>query len=224
MDPLKRNWKKLFPTRVAKKIIVFVLVAFIFQLLLSPVPSIVDATFNKVHAKELSENENSGNNNERDLEKKKDKKDNKEDDNDKDDNDKFNASKAKELKAREKESSTSSQNRLPENKGKYKTTRTVYTTVTAYNSEISQCQGDPCITANGFNVCKHGIEDTIATNRLPFGTKIKIPELFGERIFIVRDKMNKRYYNRMDVWMLDKQDAVNFGVKRGVRVQIVKKR
>lgn len=87
------------------------------------------------------------------------------------------------------------------------------TTLTAYNSEEAQCDSTPCITANGFNVCEHGIEDTIAANFLPFGAKVKIPELFGDKIFIVRDRMNMRYQNRVDIWMVDKQDAINFGVK-----------
>lgn len=91
---------------------------------------------------------------------------------------------------------------------------TINTTITAYNSDIYQCDDTPCITANGFDVCEHGIEDTIAANFLPFGTKVKIPEHFGDRVFIVRDRMNSRYTNRVDVWMIEKQDAKKFGIKR----------
>ena len=86
-------------------------------------------------------------------------------------------------------------------------------TVTAYNSEVGQCDDSPCITANGFNVCEHGIEDTIAANFLPFGAKVRIPELYGDKVFIVRDRMNKRYPNRIDIWMINKADARQFGVK-----------
>ena len=85
--------------------------------------------------------------------------------------------------------------------------------MTAYNSEIAQCDASPCITANGFNVCKHAKEDTIAANFLRFGTKVRIPELFGDRVFIVRDRMSKKYNNRIDIWMLKKSDAKQFGVK-----------
>jgi len=85
--------------------------------------------------------------------------------------------------------------------------------MTAYNSEVAQCDASPCITANGFNVCKHGIEDTIAANFLPFGAKVRIPELFGEKVFIVRDRMNRRYSSRVDIWMLERSDALKFGVK-----------
>lgn len=93
-------------------------------------------------------------------------------------------------------------------------------TLTAYNSEPGQTDDTPCITANGFNVCEHGIEDTVAANFLPFGTKIRIPELFGDRVFIVRDRMNKRYQSRIDVWMLEKSDAKQFGVRRA-QVELV---
>lgn len=86
-------------------------------------------------------------------------------------------------------------------------------TITAYNSEVAQCDASPCITANGFNVCEHGIEDTIAANFLPFGAKVRIPDLFGKKVFIVRDRMHRRYNNRVDIWMLGKQDALKFGIK-----------
>lgn len=85
--------------------------------------------------------------------------------------------------------------------------------ITAYNSDPGQTDGSPCITANNFNVCNHGIEDTIAANFLPFGAKVKIPELFGDKVFIVRDRMNRRFSHRVDIWMAERPDAVNFGVK-----------
>lgn len=94
-----------------------------------------------------------------------------------------------------------------------KVVRTSTHVMTAYNSEPGQTDNSPCITANGFNVCEHGKEDTIAANFLKFGTKVQIPELFGDRIFIVRDRMNKKHPNRVDIWMIDKQAALKFGVK-----------
>lgn len=93
-------------------------------------------------------------------------------------------------------------------------------TITAYNSEAGQTDDSPCITANGFNVCKHGVEDTIAANFLPFGTKVKIPDLFGDRVFVVRDRMNKKHPNRVDVWMQERSDAIKFGVKVA-KIQVI---
>lgn len=112
-------------------------------------------------------------------------------------------------------------NYLPENNER----EVAYVTAivfTAYNSEIGQCDATPCITANGFNVCKHGKEDTIAMNGIKFGTKIRIPDLFGDRVFVVRDRMNARYgSNRADIWMIDKADARKFGVKLA-KVEVLK--
>ena len=93
-------------------------------------------------------------------------------------------------------------------------------TMTAYNSEVAQTDDTPCITANGFDVCAHGIEDTVAANFLKFGTKVRIPDLFGDRIFVVRDRMNRRYPDRVDVWMLERSDAIQFGVRR-TRIEVV---
>jgi len=87
-------------------------------------------------------------------------------------------------------------------------------TLTSYNSEAAQTDDSPCITANGFNVCEYGIENTIAANFLKFGTKVKIPDIFGDRIFVVRDRMNERYSDRVDVWMVNKIDSQAFGVRR----------
>ncbi len=98
--------------------------------------------------------------------------------------------------------------------------RTSVHTITAYNSLPEQTNDQPCITANGFNVCEHGIEDTIAANFLKFGTKVRIPDLFGDRIFIVRDRMNQRYPSRVDVWMLERDDAIQFGI-RNAKIEIV---
>lgn len=92
--------------------------------------------------------------------------------------------------------------------------RTFSVTMTAYNSEKAQTDGDPCTTANGFNVCKHGVEDTVAANFLPLGTKIMIPDYFGNRVFVVRDRTARKYSNRVDVWMLKKSDALQFGKRR----------
>lgn len=94
-----------------------------------------------------------------------------------------------------------------------KVIRTSTHVMTAYNSDPRQTDDTPCITANGFNVCEHGVEDTIAANFLKFGTKVMIPELFGDRVFIVRDRMNKRYPDRVDIWMINYDDAKKFGVK-----------
>ena len=77
--------------------------------------------------------------------------------------------------------------RLPENEV-WEVKSYNYHSITAYSSDVSQCDSTPCITANGFNLCEHGVEDSVAANFLSFGTKIRIPEIFGDQVFIVRDR------------------------------------
>ncbi|HTW96379.1 MAG TPA: hypothetical protein VMD74_01815 [Candidatus Methylomirabilis sp.] len=102
---------------------------------------------------------------------------------------------------------------LPENNGlDVQYSRNIV--LTAYNSEIGQTDDNPCITANGFNVCKNAKEDTIAVNGMKFGTRVRFPDLYGEKVFVVRDRMNSRYdSSRADIWMISKADAKKFGVK-----------
>lgn len=80
--------------------------------------------------------------------------------------------------------------------------------VTAYSSSRDETDSTPFTTATGMMV-RDGI---VATNILPFGTKIKIPALFGNKIFTVEDRMNRRLRNVIDVWMPTKSAALKFGV------------
>lgn len=84
-----------------------------------------------------------------------------------------------------------------------------YVTITAYSSTQDQTDSTPFITANGSYV-HDGI---VAANFLSFGTKIKIPELFGDKIFSIEDRMNVKYNSRIDIWMTTRESAKNFGVK-----------
>ena len=102
----------------------------------------------------------------------------------------------------------------------YQVKREMKVTSTAYTSTVDQCDASPCITADGFNVCANGAENVLAANFLPFGTKVKIPELYGDRIFTVHDRMNKRFSNRVDIWMVSRNDAIQYG-KRTIKIQIL---
>ena len=90
---------------------------------------------------------------------------------------------------------------------KPKTTR--YVMVTAYSSTVDQCDSTPFITAHNTRV-RDGI---IAANFLPFHTKVKIPELFGNKVFEVEDRMNTKYSDRVDIWMESRADAIHFGAR-----------
>ena len=81
--------------------------------------------------------------------------------------------------------------------------------MTAYSSDVWQTDDSPFITASNTHV-RHGI---VAANFLPIGTKVKIPALYGEEVFIVEDRMNRRYDVHMDIWMEETADARNFGLQ-----------
>ncbi|PIU98526.1 hypothetical protein COS61_00895 [Candidatus Wolfebacteria bacterium CG03_land_8_20_14_0_80_40_12] len=81
--------------------------------------------------------------------------------------------------------------------------------ITAYSSSVDETDGTPFITASGSYV-QSGI---VAANFLPFGTMIRMPEIFGEKVFIVEDRLHERNGDRIDIWMPTKKEALNFGVK-----------
>lgn len=85
--------------------------------------------------------------------------------------------------------------------------------VTAYTSEVGQTDESPCITASGLDVCEREMENVVAANFLPLGTRVRIPALYGDRVFYVEDRMNARYNYKMDIWMQDLVDAKAFGMQ-----------
>lgn len=87
---------------------------------------------------------------------------------------------------------------------------TMNVVVTAYSSTVEECDSTPFITARG-TLVRDGI---VANNLLPFGTKIRMPELYGDKIFTVEDRMNaSKGGNRFDIWFPSRDSAKNFGVK-----------
>ncbi len=91
------------------------------------------------------------------------------------------------------------------------TVRELNVVITAYSSTVSQTDSTPFTTAAGTTV-RDGI---VANNLLAFGTKIKIPELYGDKIFVVEDRMHsKKGYYHIDIWFPSYREAKNFGAKR----------
>lgn len=84
------------------------------------------------------------------------------------------------------------------------------TIITAYSSTPDQTDASPFITASGTFV-RDGI---VAANWLPMGTYVRLPELYGEKVFVVEDRMHPKNAHKVDVWMPTRQDAKNFGVRR----------
>ena len=78
---------------------------------------------------------------------------------------------------------------------------------TAYSSTVDQCDPTPLITANG----THVHDGTLAANFLKFGTKVKFPTLYGDKIFTVEDRMKSN--RKVDIWFPTRREAMNFGAK-----------
>lgn len=99
---------------------------------------------------------------------------------------------------------------LSETVSSAKVTKTIKMVITAYSSTEEQTDGTPFITASGKKVA-NGI---IANNMLPFGTKVRIPKLYGDKIFVVEDRMHQRKGNyHVDIWFAEHQKAKEFGAK-----------
>jgi len=94
---------------------------------------------------------------------------------------------------------------------RFKVVKTFKVIVTAYSSTYFETDETPFITASGKKVR----EGVVANNLLPLGTKIKLPELFGEKIFVVEDRMNpKKSLYHIDIWFPSYWEAKQFGVKK----------
>jgi len=87
--------------------------------------------------------------------------------------------------------------------------KTMYVTITAYSSTNDQTDGNPYLTAIGTPV-RDGI---IAANFLPIGTVVRFPDQFGEKIFVVEDRMNEKYGLQVDIWMSNQEEAKKFGIQ-----------
>jgi len=83
--------------------------------------------------------------------------------------------------------------------------------ITAYSSTPWETDDSPFVTAAG-TLVRDGI---VANNYFSFGTQVKIPEIFGEKVFVVEDRMNWRKSDyHIDVWFPSYLEAKEFGVKR----------
>ena len=91
-----------------------------------------------------------------------------------------------------------------------------WVTATAYSSTPDQTDSTPFTTAWQTPV-RDGI---IAANFLPKGSMVRIPDLYGDKIFIVEDRMNPRYQNRIDIWMKTREEAIAFGIKR-IKIEVL---
>lgn len=94
---------------------------------------------------------------------------------------------------------------------------TRYISTSAYTSRVEETDASPFTTASGAIV----YDGIVAANFLRFGTKVRFPEYFGDKIFEVQDRMNPRYYYNVDIWMEDQAEAKIFG-RRVLKIEVLK--
>jgi len=91
-------------------------------------------------------------------------------------------------------------------------------TITAYTPTYKECDNDPHITSSnrrvrfGYVALSRDLEKKLG---LKFGDMILIP-------FEFQDRMNKKWKNRIDIFMHSEKSAKKFG-KRKTRVFVIKK-
>jgi 3D (Asp-Asp-Asp) domain-containing protein len=56
---------------------------------------------------------------------------------------------------------------------------------------------------------------------MPFNSRVRFPEYFGEEIFMVTDRTHPRFGDRIDIWFPSREEALEFG-KRRLKVEIWK--
>ncbi len=98
--------------------------------------------------------------------------------------------------------------------------------ITGYSSTECQTNSEPFITASGERV-RDGI---VAANFLEFGTEIRVPDIYGDKTFIVKDRMNRRYSppyedvwhdGYVDVWFETRAEARELG-RKTTHIEIIK--
>lgn len=91
-----------------------------------------------------------------------------------------------------------------------KVAKKIKVVATAYSSSVFETDESPFFTASG----SHVRDGTMASNSFPFGTRVRIPEIYGDKIFVVEDRLNPRVGpNHIDVWFPSYKEALNFGRK-----------
>lgn len=122
---------------------------------------------------------------------------------------------APELPAVAQEAALLNQSPIPESASQPQR-QLVKAVITAYSSREEETDETPFITAAGTKV-RPGV---VAANWLPLGAKIRIPELFGDEVFIVEDRMHNRMNGKVDVWFSTTDEALRFG-SQVARVEIL---
>jgi len=85
----------------------------------------------------------------------------------------------------------------------------IWVVVTAYSSTPDQTDSTPFITASGTHV-RDGI---VACNFLRIGNRVRFPRLYGDKVFVVEDRMAVKNSHKIDIWFTTREQAKQFGLK-----------
>jgi 3D (Asp-Asp-Asp) domain-containing protein len=88
--------------------------------------------------------------------------------------------------------------------------------LTAYTSAPEETDDTPFVTASG----KPTGDGIAAANFLPFGTKFRVPALFGNKVFVIEDRMHPRMVGYVDIWVPTKAQAYKIGIRK-INIEIV---
>jgi len=104
---------------------------------------------------------------------------------------------------------------------KKKAENTLRLTITAYSPTREECDDDPNITASMEKVKEGGVAVSrdLFKKGWVFGKKVYIE---GHGIYRINDLMNKRYKNRVDIFIWNTNKALEFGVKKNVLVALLR--
>lgn len=88
-------------------------------------------------------------------------------------------------------------------------------TITGYSARTEECDSTPWVTADG-TLSRVGVlavsRDLLTDVGLRMGQRVLLAD-YG--VFEIRDKMNKRFTNRVDILFAHPVAALKFGVKKG---------
>ncbi len=102
--------------------------------------------------------------------------------------------------------------------------RVKHVVATAYSSHVNQTDSTPFIPADGSDYKEmfeaQGAVYAIASNDLPLGTQVRFPELYGDTVFTVRDRMNARYTGkgRIDFYIIVGDEKGNLDLDASLQI------
>ena len=100
-----------------------------------------------------------------------------------------------------------------------KPVKVMYMEISCYSPTVAECDGNPLRTASGQRVRVGGIAADLRV--LPLGSQVIIPGYNGGKPCVVLDTGGAIKGLRLDVFMWSAHEAVHWGRRRNVRVEVL---